>query len=400
MLCSLATRELNNNSIILRKMKILVIGANFYNKGGHLMLLSALDFINKRFGPDAAVVSSSVGQFDDIKKLGCCILNFPLLHITQQLFGQCLSNGITVSGLTENNPSRVNWNNIQSILDISGFAYSDQWGRLPLHNLRLLLHVATEQKKKVIFLPQAFGPFSDSTNRELAGICFSQASKVYVRDHSSMKHLKSLDAKIPEDRFSLAPDITLNFGHYDVEKENYCCFTPNIRLLDQGKDKWASSYLHILARSIQTILQKTDLRIKILIHDSGGDMRLANILLEKIGSERIHIDLSDNPLLVKKIISGSQFLVGSRFHALAGALSSAVPAIALGWSHKYQEIFSDFNVSDFCFMQPSLQIPAKLDELIKIETRKKIENRLVESMTVISGRSKKMWDEVESLLCS
>jgi hypothetical protein len=69
--------------------------------------------------------------------------------------------------------------------------------------------------------------------------------------------------------------------------------------------------------------------------------------------------------LVKKIISGSQFLVGSRFHALAGALSSAVPAIALGWSHKYQEIFSDFNVSDFCFMQPSLQIPAKLDELIK-----------------------------------
>lgn len=381
-------------------MKILIIGANFYNKGGHLMLLSALDFVHKKFGPDSAVVSSSVGKVDDIKKLNCQILNFPLLHITQQLFGQCLSNGITVSELPEYNPSRVNWNEIHSILDISGFAYSDQWGRLPLHNLRLLLHVVTEQRKKMIFLPQAFGPFLDPTNRELAGICFNQATKVYVRDNSSLKHLKSLDIKIPDDRFSLAPDITLNFGHKSISKQKYCCITPNIRLLDQGKDKWASSYLQILGRAILSILQKTDLNVKILIHDSGGDLRLANILIEKMVSDRISIDLNEDPLSVKKVIADSQFLIGSRFHALAGALSSAVPAIALGWSHKYKEIFSDFHVSEFCFMEPSLQIPARLDELIGLESRVKIEHRLQKAMNVITGKSQKMWDEVESLLQS
>jgi len=363
------------------------------------MLLSTLDFIKKRFGIGAAVVSGSVGPLNDIRKLGCNILNFPLLHITQQLFGQCLSNGILVSKLPEYNTSRTNWNDINCILDISGFAYSDQWGKLPLHNLRLLLHVASEQKKKVIFLPQAFGPFLDSGNKELAAICFGLADKVYVRDQASMKHLMSLDSNIPKSQFSIAPDITLNFGHIPSNAEkNYCCFTPNIRLLDQGKDKWASSYISILARCIQNILNKSDLRVKILIHDSGGDMQIAKTILESIPSDRISIDITADPLEVKKIIAGGRFLVGSRFHALAGALSSAVPAIALGWSHKYQEIFSDFGVSEFCFMEPSIQISKRLEELINVESCKSIQDRLIKSVQIISNKSDKMWDEVESIL--
>ena len=39
-------------------------------------------------------------------------------------------------------------------------------------------------------------------------------------------------------------------------------------------------------------------------------------------------------------------LLASRFHALVFGFSQGVPAAALGWSHKYEELFSLFGWKD------------------------------------------------------
>src|SRR5690606_1006769 len=56
---------------------------------------------------------------------------------------------------------------VDVIIDASGFAYGDQWGARKAHT-RLGKRIRTwkKQGKKVILLPQAFGPFSDQAIRQ------------------------------------------------------------------------------------------------------------------------------------------------------------------------------------------------------------------------------------------
>lgn len=358
------------------------------------MLLATIDFVKRRFGNDAPVISYSVGPLDQIGDLGCNLLNFPLLHVGQPMFGSSLSHGMLVSSNRSLDGERVNWADISGILDISGFAYSDQWGNVPMQNLRMLTKACHLQNKKLILLPQSYGPFDNEKNRELAAEAFPLTSKIYVRDIASMKYLQNLNMGLKGNQLKLAPDITLTYSCSRQERKDYCCFTPNIRLIDQGKEKWGKDYLTIIARAIHTVLHETNLDVRILIHDKG-DIRIADVLQESLKSPRIKLESEGNPKEIKRIIARSQFFVGSRFHALAGALSTGTPSIALGWSHKYLELFTDYGVGEFSFLEPSSDIKLRLKELLDSSCRAEITDTLIFAGAEIASKSQFMWDEVE-----
>ncbi len=45
-------------------------------------------------------------------------------------------------------------------------------------------------------------------------------------------------------------------------------------------------------------------------------------------------------------------MIGSRFHALVGALCQGVPVIATSWSHKYEELLGEYGVPEL-LLKPS-----------------------------------------------
>ncbi len=49
-------------------------------------------------------------------------------------------------------------------------------------------------------------------------------------------------------------------------------------------------------------------------------------------------------------------LIASRFHSLVFALSEGVPVLALGWSHKYQELLRPFGLENFVVDHNQLEI--------------------------------------------
>jgi len=43
---------------------------------------------------------------------------------------------------------------------------------------------------------------------------------------------------------------------------------------------------------------------------------------------------------LKSVIGHADLLLGSRYHSIVAALSHRVPAVAVGWSHKYGELMA------------------------------------------------------------
>ena len=74
-------------------------------------------------------------------------------------------------------------------------------------------------------------------------------------------------------------------------------------------------------------------------------------------------------------------MIGSRYHSLIAAMSSGVPSIALGWGHKYYEMFELFGMEKYVFEYHEFNediILKKVKELTEnyVQLRKQIENRL------------------------
>jgi colanic acid/amylovoran biosynthesis protein len=246
-------------------------------------------------------------------------------------------------------------------------------------------------------MPQAFGPFEGEGMKKYMTEVLQKADLVFPRDRVSYQYVSSLvddPAKI-----KMAPDITLTYGGGSKELGNYCCAIPNGRILDQGAELWATEYEKLLNETIAKICSQTDLQVKVLIHDTGKiDSDLAQKLVENNDSDRVTIVAEEDALKLKKAIAQSQFVIGSRFHSLASALSSNVPSIALGWSHKYTMLFDNYGVAEYSFLAPDPKILERLDTLLNPGDRAAIRSKLQQANEQVKAESEKMWAAIGAKL--
>ena len=99
---------------------------------------------------------------------------------------------------------------------------------------------------------------------------------------------------------------------------------------------------------------------------------------------------------MKGILGTSAAVVSSRYHALIGSLSQAIPSICVGWSHKYHELFNDYN-----FPEGIIETDATQDQLQGVlatffnhSTRDGIIGRLASSANIQKEIAKRMWKMV------
>ena len=91
-------------------------------------------------------------------------------------------------------------------------------------------------------------------------------------------------------------------------------------------------------------LRRIGLNVAFLQH-SGGDEELVENLNDKFKGD-IDVFRPQNPLVVKDPLGQARIVLRSRFHGFLGALSAGTPAIGLGWSHKYREMFEQFGMPE------------------------------------------------------
>lgn len=393
-------------------MNILITGGNFSNKGAELMLVSLVNSISLHF-PDADVCVSPLlkGQ-EKINDLGLKRLSYPLFHYgNSSLFKKLLSSPLLfmtylkIRGFKWN--GEVKLSDIDVVFDISGFAFGDKWGSKPLKDLAFFVEFMNKKGAKVIMMPQAFGPFSSHEMEDAIKNVLSNAKLVFPRDEKSYQYVAELSEGCSA-KVELAPDITLTFKK-KVEVNNnlfdlpFCAIVPNERMLDKASIGWQKNYKSILERLILKIIEESDLQIIMLIHAQGtsADFKVGEEVYNRIPQSlhnRISMVVEEDPVRLKSIISRANFIIGSRFHALASALSSNVPAIATSWLHKYEMLFKDFKCNEFSFSEPHEAIFDRAEDLLNEDFRQKSINRLVDINMIMEQKSSGMWERIMSEL--
>ncbi|MUV03628.1 hypothetical protein GN157_07885 [Flavobacterium rakeshii] len=356
-------------------MVVEIYGARFVNKGAEMMLYSIVNKIKEKY-PEAKIVlsCSSKAEFDLLTQKGFYKRITYRKHLFD--FGD-LGRLIPKKNREKNNI--ILENEIDVFFDASGFAYGDQW------TYRMANYTANKFKKykkngtKLIVMPQAFGPFNKKNNNYYTRQFLNLADFVFIRDKKSFEYVQKLN--LNHNDIKLMPDFTMLLAYQKESKYNslkdYVFIVPNKKIISTSRlNNIEELYIEMLKNMILK-LELLGVSAAFLIHEGIGDYHIAEMINNKL-PKKIEIVWEKDIYKLKGIIHGAKALIGSRFHSLVSSLSQSVPSIAIGWSHKYQMLFEDFNTED---------------NIIKIDEEKQVYLDKIDNFF----REEKMKNEIENL---
>ena len=368
--------------------------AGFVNKGAHLMLLSINEQVKKRY-PDSKITCLTTHEgghfpYSKVSKLGI----LPK--------GELYKFGTSFNYLFNLLPYQlrkkfgiVTSSEVDVIIDSAGFAYSSQWGINETLELYKSVIEAKRNNSCYILLPQAFGPFHDKRHKNIMKQILEKVDLVFARDAVSYANL--IDLKAKKANIMQMPDFTnllkgklptyLDPNLLDV------CIIPNKRMCDktnEGKDL----YIQMISKIIDYLIL-CDRSPFFLIHEGEPDLLLAKKIISSSKLENPRIIQLDNPLSIKGIIANSNLVVSSRFHGIVSALSSNVPTLATGWSHKYACLFDDYSYPQGLLNTKVTdeELHAALNQLVSKDSADLISKKLERESTRLRQLSINMWDK-------
>ncbi|MDR1582593.1 MAG: polysaccharide pyruvyl transferase family protein [Prevotellaceae bacterium] len=133
----------------------------------------------------------------------------------------------------------------------------------------------------------------------------------------------------------------------------------------------------------------------LLNHEGEKDAYLCKLVNEHLNNFLTIVDHL-MALEVKGIISQSYLLISSRFHGVASALNSGVPCLATSWSHKYEELFKDYEQFDCVLDIKNIKKSLKqIEEYLSEQIHEKISCDLKNNIkSFIKDKNKEMWNIV------
>lgn len=383
---------LNDNKVIeIRK-------AGFINKGAQLMLLAILEVLKKRY-PNAIFampMGGSQSTFRQRSKLGL----YHKAHIWKK--------GRQLGCIFDILPKRVRRffnivldKEVDFVLDAAGFAYTSQFDDRGAIELSICSKKWKKNNTKVILLPQAFGPFETKKIQLAILDSIKNIDLIFARDEESYGFLTSVGGN-EKSNIKLAPDFTnLLSGvvpsSFDKNIHNFCVI-PNSNMQEKTAKDQQDRYIPFMVESIRYLLEIGE-KPFLLIHEGKNDLNLANLINESLDFN-VPIITETDPLKIKGIIGACKGTIGSRFHGLVSALSQAVPALATGWSHKYEMLFQDYEYKEGLLKVniTNEELHRSIDIITNVKSQVQIKEKLERNSRRLKQLSNEMWEQVFSVI--
>lgn len=375
-------------------MNLLITGVSTNNKGAELMLIAVTRHFADHFPECNLCVSHHCGNYLTRARYGLYQVPEPARFGRSRLGLSLLPSPLRRSlGLFSET-------DIDAIIDASGFAFGDQLALQRLNGFAKDIRRWKRQGKKIILLPQAFGPFHNEPHRRAFQSLLPMIDLLYARDAASLSHLREITSDTRN--LFLSPDITIPLGQGaggdPGADSKQVLFVPNYRMMDQTHSEISTRYPKTLATGIEAV---SDLGFSpaLLLHDAHEDQALVPDIETHL-RKPVPVLRERCPMALKRVIGGSRLLVGSRFHALVGALSQGIPAIAFGWSHKYQELFHDFDCGDMVLdaRAPLTEFERALHRALSQDTGDSLVSCIASAARRQTSRVETMWPQVHDTL--
>ena len=317
---------------------VLVDNAGFVNKGAELMLQSVVQQL-ETVTPNVRIVVPKDVFYDN--------LNYCFRHHILPLFLVSNKWKERVKKFLFHNIFNKTWyitpDQIDLILDAGGFQFSDQWAVSEkfIASKKDYYSAFTKKNRKVVFLPQAFGPFEQSKSQQLINYVYSIADVLYARESESYNHLNVLfpDSK----KIKIAPDFTCLSKNSNpssaILPNDYVVLIPNIRMVSHTKQDVSDHYMQFLQEVSEFLISKGETLV-LLNHEGKDDLGLLLRLNDTL-SQRVLLLNDLDALEIKQIIGEAKLVISSRYHGVVSGLTQGVATLCTAWSHKYFELLKE-----------------------------------------------------------
>lgn len=237
----------------------------------------------------------------------------------------------------------------------AGDSFSDIYGEKHFNLINYPNILTRIFRKKLIFLPQTYGPFdTKGILWEKAISSLRYAEKIYSRDlqstefinqHIMLKHevetFVDLAFYLPYRKVSI-DDTSIHVGI------NVSGLLWNGGYTKNNQFGLKCDYHLLVLSIIKYFLAKENVFVHLVSHvllpysDVENDYECAKEIERYFNHSRIVVaPYFFDPIEAKSYISGLDFFLGSRMHACIGAFSSGVPVLLLSYSRKFGGLFSE-----------------------------------------------------------
>jgi colanic acid/amylovoran biosynthesis protein len=275
--------------------------------------------------------------------------------------------------LIDNNRWLDHVRNADVITSISGGdSFSDIYGLYRFIYVSLPQVLVLLLGKKLILLPQTYGPYNRTISREIARIILKKACAVYSRDFTGMKKVRDLLGKNGiSDKLRFCHDVGFILDpampdHLDLtgidEAEHLVGLNISGLLYMGGYSRnnmfgLKTNYAELTHEIIDYIIKIKKFPVLLVPHVFGSGI---NSESDQAVSEKIYHDLrnhypgklflargSYNQSEIKHIIGKCHLFIGARMHSCIAAVSQCIPTVGISYSNKFKGVFETIGMEKF-----------------------------------------------------
>lgn len=383
----------------MKNPKVILTGTySSYNKGDAAMQISTGQAVRKLWPKAEVVINAPFPQYDEkvykefkVLKSTRRNLIYGTVQVVRARLYYILKRYFKIkSALLLNNDELRNFESANLVIDLSGDTLTEDYGPHVTYSHFLPILIARAFKKPVFVCAQSIGPFKLTTL--LSRAVLNRVSMITVREAITQKYLQSIGVK--KDKIKLTADMAFLLQPASttrvqeiMKKERVDSKQPitigvalsNLveKRYDKSHQTSKDAFVVSMAQMLDRLVESQKASILFIGHVTGpsiskDDRIVAKKVLEKMHNKSHATVISGNyrPEELKGIISNCDVFLGSRMHSNIGALSTYVPTVAIGYSHKTKGIMESLDMKEYVFGIDTLDTEKLYQGVVKAAKQK------------------------------